>query len=127
MVGVRKCRLLCPRYVRGKRCSMKRRILVLVAMALLTLAIFAPATIAQDDDDDGAATATATATATPTSSPTSTATAHADGDDGRAASAAGSALPRTGGPDLLTPIAGALLIGGGVVGGIALSCHRDGS
>jgi hypothetical protein len=126
MVDVRRRRLLSLRYTRGKRCSTKRRILLLVAMALLALALFAPAAIAQDDGD-GAATATAKATASPTATATSTATAHADDADGRAASAAGSALPRTGDPALIATMAGALLIGGGIVGGIALSCRRDGS
>jgi hypothetical protein len=94
MVGVRRCRLL-RRYSRGRRCSMKRRIMLLVVMALLALSLFAPAAIARDDD--------------------------------RVASGAGRALPRTDGLALIAPIAGALLIGGSVAGGIALSRSRDDS
>jgi hypothetical protein len=77
---------------------MKRRIPLLVVAALLALALFTPTAIAQDDDDD---------------------------DDDRAA--ARGALPRTGGPALIAPIAGALLVGGGVAGGIALRRSRDDS
>jgi hypothetical protein len=91
-------------------------------MALLALALFTPAAIAQDDDDDddGAATASPTATAT--------ATAGADDDDDdRAAAGARGALPRTGGPALIAPIAGALLVGGGVAGGVALRRSRNDS
>src|SRR5918997_2782535 len=101
---------------------MKRRVMLLVVMALLALALFTPAAIAQDDDDDdddGAATATASPTATATA--TGTATADADDDGARGA------LPRTGGPTLIAPIAGALLIGGGVAGGAALSRSRNDS
>jgi hypothetical protein len=76
---------------------MKETILLLVVMALLALALFTPAAIAQDDDDDD--------------------------DDG----AARGVLPRTGGPALIAPIAGALLIGGGVAGGVALSRSRNDS
>jgi hypothetical protein len=76
---------------------MKKTILLLVVMFLLALALFTPAAIAQDDDDDD--------------------------DDG----AARGALPRTGGPALIAPIAGALLIGGGVAGGVALSRSRNDS
>jgi hypothetical protein len=112
---------------RRKECSMKRRTLLAVVMALLALALFTPASIAQDDDgdDDGAATATPTATVTATS----TATAHADDDDDDdgVASAAGGSLPRTGGPALVAPIAGALLIGGGVAGGVVLRRGRNDS
>jgi hypothetical protein len=105
---------------------MKRRTLLAVVMALLALALFTPASIAQDDDgdDDGAATATPTATATATS--TATAKADDDDDDGVAAAAGGS-LPRTGGPALVAPIAGALLIGGGVAGGVVLRRGRNDS
>lgn len=99
---------------------MKRRVMLLAVMALLALAHVAPAAIAQDDDDDdGAATATASPTATATA--TSSATAHADDDDAR------ETLPRTGGPALIAPIAGALLVGGGIVGGVALSRSRNDS
>jgi LPXTG-motif cell wall-anchored protein len=105
-----------PEVRERKEYSMNGRILLLVVMASLALAVFAPAAIAQDDDDDdyGAATATATATAT----------AYADDDDGVAAAAGGS-LPRTGGPALVAPIAGALLIGGGVAGVVALRRSRN--
>ncbi len=99
-----------------------RSIPLLVVMALLALAFLTPAAIAQDDDDgddDGAATATATPTAT------ATATAVADDDDDRAA--ARGALPRTGGPVLIAPVAGALLIGGGIAGGVALRRSRNDS
>ena len=94
---------------------MKRTLLLLMA-ALFALALFAPAAMAQDDDgnddadDDGAASASASASA----SSTATATAAADdiGDDDR--------LPRTGGPALLAPIAGALLMAGGAASVLAL-------
>jgi hypothetical protein len=132
MVGTRRCRLLSLRDTRERKCSMKKRIPLLLMVALFVLALYAPAAMAQDDDggdddvDDDAATATATATASPTA--TATATAGAEDDDDRAAAAAaGGALPKTGGPALIAPIAGALLIGGGVVGGIALSRSRDDS
>jgi hypothetical protein len=92
---------------------MKTRVPLLAAMVLLALVLFAPMAIAQDDDDydddDGAATSTATATATATS----TATVGADDDDDNAA-----ALPRTGGPTLIAPLAGALLLCSGIVAGI---------
>jgi hypothetical protein len=106
---------------------MKRRILLPVLMALLALALFTPAAIAQDDDDDGAATATASPTATATATSTATAGADDDDDDERAAAAARGALPRTGGPALVAPIAAALLIGGGVAGSVALRRSRNGS
>jgi hypothetical protein len=116
-----------------KEYSMKRRILLLAVMASLALALFTPAAIAQDDDDDdddyGSATATATATASPTATATSTVTAHADDDDddGRVAAATGGSLPRTGGPALVAPIAGALLIAGGVASGAVLRRSRNDS
>jgi hypothetical protein len=93
--------------------------------ALFVLALFAPAATAQEDgnddaDDDGGAIPSASASASASASSSATAAADDDnGDDDR--------LPRTGGPALLAPIAGVLLIGGGVVGGIALGCSRDDS
>lgn len=74
---------------------MRRRLLLLVLVALLALALVTPAAIAQDDDDD---------------------------DEG---AAAGRALPRTGGPALLAPVAGALLTGGGLAGAVALRRNRN--
>src|ERR687893_451696 len=95
---------------------MKRRVMLLVVMALLALALFTPAAIAQDDDDDdddGAATATASPTAT--ASATATAVAD-DDDDDRAAAGVRGALPRTGGPALIAPVAGGVLGWGGAAG-----------
>lgn len=66
---------------------MKKRLLILAIMALLSLALFAPAALAQDDDDD---------------------------DSGAAPAAP---LPDTGGPALMLPLAGALLVGSGLLGG----------
>jgi hypothetical protein len=111
-----------------KEYSMNGRIPLLVVAAFLVLALFAPAAIAQDDDDDDDYGA-ATATASPTATATSTATAYAgdDDDDGSVAAAAGGSLPRTGGPALVAPIAGALLIAGGVAGGVVLRRSRDDS
>jgi hypothetical protein len=109
---------------------MKKRIPLLLMVALFVPTLLAPTAMAQDDDvADDAATATATAAASPTATGTATATAGAedDDDDDRAVAAAGGALPRTGGPAVIAPMAGALLIGGGVVGGIALSRSRDDS
>ena len=105
---------------------MKRIVPLLAVMALLALTLFAPAAIAQDDDDDDDGAATATASPTATASATATAVADDDDDDGAAAGVRG-ALPRTGGPALIAPIAGALLIGGGVAGSVALSRSRNGS
>jgi hypothetical protein len=102
---------------------MKRRIPLLAVMALLALALFTPAAIAQDDDDDD----DGTATASPTATATATAGADDDDDDDGAAAGVRGALPRTGGPALLAPVAGALLVGGGVAGGIALRRSRDDS
>lgn len=97
---------------------MKKRIPLLLMGALFALALFAPAAMAQDDDaDDDAATATATATASPTATATATAGA-GDDDDNGAAAAAGGALPRTGGQALIAPLAGALLLGSGIVAGV---------
>jgi hypothetical protein len=135
MASVRRCRLPSPKILRReRRCSMKERIPLLLMVALFALALFAPAAMAQDDlddDDVDAATATATATASPTATATATvtgtATAGAEDDDRAAAAAAGGTLPRTGGPALIAPIAGALLIGGGVAAGVALSRSRDDS
>jgi LPXTG-motif cell wall-anchored protein len=72
-------------------------------MALLALALLAPAALAQDDDDgDDAVAATASATAT----------AGSDDDYDDAAE-----LPSTGGPALIAPLAGALLLGSGILAG----------
>ncbi len=81
---------------------MKRKILLLVVMALLALALFTPAAVAQDDDDD-------------------------DDDDDGAIAQQGAQLPKTGGPTLVVPAAGALLLGSGVVGVVALSRSRNDS
>ena len=77
---------------------MKARVPILVMMALLALALFASAALAQNDDDNA----------------TSPATAGAEDDDDHAA-----ALPRTGDPALIAPLAGALLLGSGVLAGLA--------
>lgn len=68
---------------------MRKRFLTLAVLALLALALFAPAALAQDDDDD---------------------------DDGGAVTTT-APLPDTGGPALLLPAAGVLLVGSGLVGG----------
>jgi hypothetical protein len=78
---------------------MKRRILLLVVMALFALALFTPAAIAQDDDDD-------------------------DDDDGAVVQQTAS-LPDTGGPALAVPVTGALLLGSGVAGVVALNRRND--
>jgi len=90
---------------------MKKTWLLLIT-ALFALVLFAPAAMAQDADDDfddddaGVATSSATATATE------------DDDD---------ALPETGGPALLAPIAGALLLAGGAASTLALRRSRNDS
>jgi LPXTG-motif cell wall-anchored protein len=88
---------------------MQTRVPILAMVALLALALLAPAALAQDDDDGdddyGAATASATATAA------STATAGSDDDDYDDAAE----LPNTGGPALIAPLAGVLLLGFGVL------------
>ncbi len=124
---------------------MKRTLLLLMA-ALFALALYAPAAMAQDDnaddagddgggsaipsasasatqdddgtDEDGSATASATASASASASSTATAAADDDGDDNVAA------LPETGGPALLAPIAGALLMAGGAASVLALRRDR---
>jgi hypothetical protein len=75
-------------------------------VTLLALALIAPTALAQDDDDDNYGAATATATAA------STATAGSDDDDDD-----GAKLPSTGGPALIAPLAGALLLGSGALAG----------
>jgi hypothetical protein len=76
---------------------MKKRFLMLAITAVLCLALFAPAALAQDDDDDD--------------------------DNGAAAPAP---LPDTGGPALVVPVAGALLVGSGLLGGaVALRRIRN--
>ena len=76
---------------------MRRRILLLVVMALSALVLFTPAAIAQDDDDDGAVVQQT------------------------------AQLPDTSGPALVVPVAGALLLGSGVAGVVALSRSRNDS
>ena len=110
---------------------MKKTWLLLIT-ALFALVLFAPAAMAQDDDDDfddddaGVATSTATATEDDddddagSASASATATAAADDDDD-------DALPETGGPALLAPIAGALLLAGGAASALALRRSRDDS
>lgn len=71
-----------------------KRLFLLAFMVMMALALMAPAAFAQDDDDlddDGY-----------------------DDDDGTPAQVA--PLPDTGGPALLLPVAGAALLGAGVVG-----------
>ena len=80
---------------------MRRRILLLVVMALSALVLFTPAAIAQDDDDN-------------------------DDDDGAVVQQTAQ-LPDTGGPALVVPVAGALLLGSGVAGVVALSRSRNDS
>jgi LPXTG-motif cell wall-anchored protein len=93
---------------------MKKTWLLLIT-ALFALVLFAPAAMAQDADDDfddddaGVATSSATATATEDDD---------DDDD---------ALPETGGPALLAPIAGALLLAGGAASTLALRRSRNDS
>ncbi len=90
---------------------MKKTWLLLIT-ALFALVLFAPTAMAQDADDDfddddaGVATSSATATATE------------DDDD---------ALPETGGPALLAPIAGALLLAGVAASTLALRRSRNDS
>jgi hypothetical protein len=103
---------------------MKRTLLLLMA-ALFALALFAPAAMAQDDNADnaaddggGSAIPSASASASASASSTATATADDDGDDNVAA------LPETGGPALLAPIAGALLMAGGAASVLALRRDR---
>ncbi len=93
---------------------MKKTWLLLIT-ALFALVLFAPTAMAQDADDDfddddaGVATSSATATATEDDD---------DDDD---------ALPETGGPALLAPIAGALLLAGGAASTLALRRSRNDS
>ncbi len=72
---------------------MTRKIMVLTVTAMLALALFAPAALAQDDYDD---------------------------DDGYAAPVSAQPLPDTGGPALLVPAAGAILLGSGIAGTVAV-------
>ena len=98
--------------------------------ALFALALFAPAALAQDDDA-GVAASSASATAnnddfdydeddggSASASAAASATAAAGDDD---------ALPETGGPALLAPIAGAMLLAGGAASALALRRGRSDS
>lgn len=92
-----------------------KKLLFLALLAMMSLALFAPVALAQDyDDDDGA---------------TSSASAVADDDDDAGydqydASATAAPLPDTGGPALLAPVAGLLLLGAGI---LSLRILRGGS
>lgn len=107
---------------------------LLLLTALFALVLFAPAALAQDDDaddfdDDDAGVATSSATATAneddddddgSASASASATAAADDDDD-------DALPETGGPSLLAPVAGTLLLAGGAASALALRRSRNNS
>ena len=88
----------------------------MTAVALVAALVLAPAAVAkQHKDDDASATASATAsadamTASPTATPSATATA-----SGGATAAVGGALPATGGSSGFALLAGALLLGSGVL------------
>jgi hypothetical protein len=95
-----------------------RRLLLLSAVALVAALVLAPAAVAKQHKDDASATAGATASATAgsdlmTASPTADSTATATASGG-ATAAVGGALPSTGGSGLAL-IAGALLLGSGVL------------
>jgi len=86
-----------------------KKLLFLALLSMMSLALFAPVALAQDDDDGGASSASAVAD---------------DDDDGAGydqydASATSTAtaapLPDTGGPALLAPFAGLLLLGSGIL------------
>jgi len=92
----------------------------LTAVAMVAALVLAPAAVAKHHKDDASATAGATADATasvdatattsPTATPSATATA-----SGSPAAAVGGALPSTGGSSGLALVAGALLLGSGVL------------
>ena len=108
-----------------------RRSLLLTSLSMVLALMLVPMALAQDDDvtvQEGppltaspTSTATPTATPTPTASPTPTATPAAtvtptptatatNGGDG-----GGATLPKTGGASSIALLAGALLVGGGVM------------
>ena len=89
----------------------------MTAVALVAALVLAPAAVAkQHKDDDASATASATASAagamsaSPTATPSATAMA-----SGSPAAAVGGALPSTGGGSGFALLAGALLLGSGVL------------
>jgi hypothetical protein len=88
----------------------------LTAVALVAALVLAPAALAKQHKDDASATASATAsaddmTASPTASGTASPTAMASGSP---TAAVGGALPATGGSGFAL-LAGALLLGSGVL------------
>ena len=88
----------------------------MTAVALVAALVLAPAAVAKQHKDDVSATASATAsaedmTASPTASGTASPTAMASGSP---APAVGGALPATGGSGFAL-LAGALLLGSGVL------------
>ena len=88
----------------------------MTAVALVAALVLAPAAVAKQHKDDASATASATAsaddmTASPTASGTASPTAMASGSP---AAAVGGALPATGGSGFAL-LAGALLLGSGVL------------
>ena len=84
-----------------------KKIMLLLAVSAMVVLLFAPMATAKQHRDDGTATATATATATVTATATGTA-------------GGGGKLPKTGGPESMAILAGAILVGSGVVSGIYL-------
>ena len=89
----------------------------MTAVALVAALVLAPAAVAKQHKDDASATASATAsaddmTASPTASGTASPTAMASGSP---AAAVGGALPSTGGGSGFALLAGALLLGSGVL------------
>jgi hypothetical protein len=93
----------------------------LTAVALVAALVLAPAAVAKQHKDDASATASATAsagdmTASPTASGTASGTASATAmASGSPTAAVGGALPATGGSSGFALLAGALLLGSGVL------------